>query len=271
MFILKTLGTVLFSGLVAYGGCVLVNLGYDWGYIFANRLVTTTAYPCCSNQGQMAVMSLQYIIFPLIAFWSMGYLTRNEKNVIWPLLLGAVGTTIAYYHLPFVGSSISEKALWPGVAVLTAALSFIGSRRLFKFLQFRMNPAAMFTPVAVTCVAAFACMVFYLVCDWQLPHNEVFETGLYAVLLAAVGYLASRAVKPSGTAGGAFAGFLAALPILVANAMNIGGNLLSLGLDHFSLGANLGYSALASSCMISMAAILACTAGGALYSISARN
>jgi hypothetical protein len=264
MFLLKSIGAVLLSAAVGFGGAMLVDLGYDWGYIYANMVLHGQAF----NQGNLALMTLPYLLFPLFGFWSLGYLTRNEKRALLPFLVGILGSALMYWYVPVEGTPVAN-VVWPSVALITASASFICSRRLFRFLQSRMNASVIYMPAAVALLCTAVCTLPVKLFDFELPKGPGLEMGLYSLLLAAVACFAARGAHPRGTIGGAFAGVLAVLPIMVANAINVGGNLLSLGLDQLHFGADLGPSALLSATFIAVSAIVACVAGGAAGAILA--
>jgi hypothetical protein len=259
MSLLKTAGTVLLSGVIGYGGCILVNLGYDWGYLYANKL--SWGHEC--NQGSMALMSLAYLIFPLLSFWTLGYLTRNATKVWTSLLLAFGGLAVLYPNLPVDGSFLLN-AIWALAAGVTAGLSFFASHKLFKFLQRRLDPTVIFRPAAFVFTAASASALALTYFDSKLPQSPGFELALYSGAVMLIAHAASRCAHPKGTIGGAFAGVLATSPLLLANALNVGGNMLSLGLDNIRLGADLGPSALVSALLISLSAIAASILGGAI-------
>jgi hypothetical protein len=261
MCLVKTIGSVLLSGVVGFGGALLVNTGYDWGYLFATKLAPGEA----CNQGYMALVSLPYLIFPLIAFWSLGYLTRAQH--VWlPLLTAGAGMAAIYHSAPIDGTGLANL-VWPLVAAVTALCSCFTSRNLFQFLQGRMNASVIYRPAAIVAGLASLVSIPFFIFDWDLHPSAVGELGFYAVCLGLLGYVTARAAKAKGTTGGAFAGVLAALPILMANALNIGGNILSLGLDQLHIGANLGPSALLSAAFIGVCGLIACIAGGGMGAI----
>src|SRR5438067_9331580 len=135
---LRAMGRVLASGAIGFGGAALVNCGYDWGYWTTDKLIGQPS-PFASNQGWMAMESLLFCIFPVMAFWALGYLTRKQARVIGPAILALLAMGALYFKLELAAD---EAIGGLTIALCSGILSLFCSRWLYRHLDKRLNAAA---------------------------------------------------------------------------------------------------------------------------------
>ncbi len=268
MSFLRALGAWLVCGLLAYGGCAFVHMGYDWGYYLVEKWLGQPS-PGAVNQGVMALHSLTHIIFPMFAGMYCGIATaisrRQRLGEVGALALGCVPLFVDSLG----GGSRDPLAMLSAlIPIGTAYLFFRFGFSTFRFLQQRLKPLQLYIPGLLVVVPS---AVYGLIASNGMGSGLAYwqEALLYSTAIAASSAIAARLTRAADAEVGVLAGAIANSPILLANLINLVGNLGSLLLDRFHVGADLGWSALASAIAISTLCLASLLVGGALGAVRA--
>jgi hypothetical protein len=256
---LKLVMALLLSAAAAWLGAVTVHVGYDWGYHLIASLYGQAAE---ANQGVMAFTSLLCSIIPMLFGLFLGYFKAAAGAKRGWILAGAAVVLLFLTLVVFSGSPPDFlihplRTAGQTVCGLGAYLGgLIGGQSVYRSLSERMRrpivallPAmAAFLPMAVACSLVAV--------DFRL---ELAAYSFLSLAAAAVSVRLSGAKRWSSVLSIAL---ISILPLVLANMLNLFGNLLSLALDTVAMGAGLGWRALLSAVLISTVALGSALLGG---------
>ncbi|MBS1953592.1 MAG: hypothetical protein JST89_05390 [Cyanobacteria bacterium SZAS-4] len=228
----------------------LVQGGYDWGYAFVDLLVKQDHGV---SQGIVANFSLAHVVLPVCFGILIAGRTRGNHATKLKWIL-SVSMIVATVWDSLVDSDLFLRAL----EVLLAGASGVVAYLLTRWNRARLRvsnltlPDLWNLPVLSTLIASSA-VVAYAASE----NLHAFELIAYAAAIALISYLSRsplRSRRPD------FENALLVLsPIFVCNALNVALNLLSLAIEPFKIGAELGWRALFSAVLIN------CVAWASLY------
>lgn len=255
----KLLMAILLSALSAWCGAMAVHVGYDWGYQLIAKLVGQAAE---ASQGVMAFTSLICSIIPMLFGLFLGYFKAAAgARKFWTV----AGTSVVVLFLALIvySGNPPDFLIHPvrtsvqtvlGLGAFFAGL--LGGQNVYGSLRERMN-----RPIRVLLPA----MVVYLplaVASLLLNLDFRLELALYSILTMLGAFLSVRLSGAKRWGSTLSIALVSTLPIVLANLLNLFGNLLSLSLDTVGIGAGLGWRALLSAVFISTVALSSALAGG---------
>ncbi|HEY9785902.1 MAG TPA: hypothetical protein V6D17_10905 [Candidatus Obscuribacterales bacterium] len=257
---LKLAACSVLAGIFAIGACHFVDVSFDMGYRIVERLFGQAHE---SNQGWTAIYA-QYLVFlPACAAWFMGCCrTFHGRTRKWAVALAIIIAGWIVFVCQNVSSGGSASAAYISMAPLISLSAILGFRSALRFCQAirgRVLPSRLLLPGIVTlCLGSL-----YLVLPPEsLPYNV--SWALHALLLACCAFAVTRIMRIRDTVTGLIAGVFTTMPLLMVNALNVFGNLLSLGLDNFGFGLDLGWRALLSASIIATIYLLSLACGAAI-------
>ena len=231
---------------------LLVRAGYDWGYKLVALLFQQTS---ALNQGIIANFSIAHVVFPVcvgILFAGRVRATHAFK-LKWILLLSIAGAAVW-------DSLVDDDLFLRAAEVLLAALCGVVAYGLTRWNRSRNRisnlslPELWNVPILGTLLASSAiCAVSSS--DRLFP----LEICTYAAGILLISYLCRS--RERSIWADLESALLVLSPIFVCNALNLVGNILSLGLDVFGVGAELGWRALLSALIINLVAFAALVLG----------
>lgn len=253
--------------LVAFSLTNAVNIGYDWGYHAAGSIAGQSN---TANQGIMANLTLGFAILPMIFGLSFGAsIARHRSWRFWlpvGVLLAFVSSAIACIAVDswsfFVRTLLDLEFWFYNVSILTMGILGLG---IGKVLRNAIHGRVRFKPIALA--VAFQSVAFGSLLFWHAqPIRPLLELVIYSTTLFLSAFISSYLSHPKDSFKAIAIPLIASFPIVLANFLNVLMNAVSLPLDQFHIGLQLGGQALLSSVLIFVVAVCALSLGG----ISAR-
>lgn len=257
--IATTSGIIAMSGIIALCGSFAVHMGYDWGYRLVEQFF---GQPTGANQGIWASQSLTFFIMPLffgIAF-SCQYAWSGARKWTRTSLICAFGGVLG---LAYLAGSLNfdigpvEAIVWSLAAVLFGFAGLITGYKTCVALRTRVRMRALLScgTAAITLLA-----LGHLLGSTEIPFG--IEMLLYALIIGASGAWSARFAHARTREAAVLLALVGTMPIMLANLLNLCGNLLCLTLDAVHMGPHLGWQALLSAVAINVLAVSAAAFGG---------
>ncbi len=230
----------------------LVRGGYDWGYKLVDLMVSQDHGV---NQGIIANFSLAHIVFPVCFGILVAGRVRGDHatKLKWILAVSIIGAAIW-------DSLIDDDLFFRAAEILLAGASGVVAYLLTRWNRARLRvsnlnlPELWNLPVLGTLIVSSAIVAFT-----STERLFALEVTAYAGAIGLVSYLSRSSVRSKRPD---FENALLVLsPVFVCNALNVVLNLLSLVIDPFKLGADLGWRALLSAVLINCVSYAALYAG----------
>ncbi len=231
---------------------LLVRAGYDWGYKLVALLFQQTS---ALNQGIIANFSIAHVVFPVcvgILFAGRVRATHAFK-LKWILLLSIAGAAVW-------DSLVDDDLFLRAAEVLLAAVCGLVAYALTRWNRSRNRISNLNLPELWNVPILGTLFISSAICavsssDRLLPV----EICSYAGCILLISYLCRS--RERSLWADLESALLVLSPIFVCNALNLVGNILSLGLDGFGAGADLGWRALLSALTINLVAFAALVLG----------
>lgn len=255
--LLRLAAAVMLSLLVSSVGPQAVNLGYDWGYKLVEQFFGQPA----SNQGIGALLALPFIIAPLFFGLTLGCLKQLCSGSQSWTVAGIVAVFCFLLRGELSASSLSTVNLQ---IICFSLLFYLAGFALSGAVSKRMHTRLRLDRVVVTslCSLVLTSVAPYLIQTTQTNLNWLTELAIYFCLLAMGAAQAARSARARSRTGAVLIAMLASSPFMLANLLNMFATSISFVMDHFGMGLNLGWRAILSASLISVASAFASTAGG---------
>ena len=261
--LLKIAAAVFLSLFVAHTGTLAVNLGFDWGYKLVEQIF---GQPDASNQGIGALLALPIVITPILCgltfgcvkqlcFGSRSWSVAGSAAALCFLLFGVAGPSFGVLDL--LGPQRNIVLTVNCFILLFYYVGYVLSREVSKQLQLRLR----LDKIAVISLCSLA-LISGAAHLTQTNLNWMTELTIYICLLATGAAQAARYTDARNRVGAVMIAILASSPLMLANLFNVLGTCISFFMDHYEMGLHLGWRAILSACLISIATIIASVVGG---------
>ncbi len=241
---------------LGFTGYFVAHLGFDWGYYFVKHFF---GQQHGVNQGVMAIVILYFLIVPMCMAMGLACFDRVRKHPFahsLPLL-----GLLMISQLVVLGTSSSGWDL-PSYLVSTL-VSFAMSFKVSSFFIEQLKGRILLKPLYKSCLLSFSAIgvasMMFTGSVGTLRELMLFGFGLFCA-----SFMASSLAKVKNKTAAVATPVFALAPLVMANVINVLVTSVSLILDQFKIGFELGWEALASACIISLATFAAAAAGGML-------
>ena len=241
---------------LGFTGQFVAHLGFDWGYYFIKHFF---GQQHGVNQGVMAIVILYFLVVPQCMAMGLACFDRVRKHPIAhsvPIL-----ALLMISQLVLLGPSCNG---WDLPIYLSSTLvSFAMSFKVSSFFVEQLKSRILLKPLYKSCLLSFSAIgvasMMFTGSVGTLRELMLFGFGLFCA-----SFMASSLARVKNKTAAVAIPVFALAPLVMANVINLLVTSVSLVLDQFKLGFALGWEALASACIISLATFVAAAAGGLL-------
>lgn len=241
--------TVALSSFFGFAGCALSYIGFDFAYNMVERLAGQP-YQQSMNQAIIALVAQPCLVFPIFLGFSLAYFRARSTGALrWNVALAALVTTeVTLWMVDLLNANVGQLLMNVGWLAAALAVAFTSHRIGLKLLR----NAKAHTGASAALSYLFPAGVLGALCfvDRMPGYDHDLETAAFAALIMVASYTAALLAKPATRKQAIGIALVAVAPVLMVGTVNVAGNLLSLSLDAFNAGANLGMSSLASAVML---------------------
>jgi len=244
--------TVTALAIMTVSSVYLVRGGYDWGYKIVDLMFSQQA---ALNQGIIANFSIAHVVFPVcLGILIAGRVRGNHATKLkWILAVSIIGAAVW-------DSLVDDDLFFRAAEIAVAAVSGVVAYTMTRWNRARLRVSNLNLPVlwnwqVLGTLTVSSTIVAFTSTDRLFPVELI----AYASSIGLISYLSRasmRCKRPEFESA-----LLVLSPVFVCNALNVILNLISLGLDQFKLGADLGWRALLSAVLINCVAYLALYVG----------
>lgn len=256
---IKLIVALAVSAVFAFVANCAIQVGYDWGYHLVERFAGQVYE---SNQGWGAIYSSLFFAMPMFFGFAFGCfqrawnVTRRVRTASFTLALAAILSWCGCLMLGSDDFSVVAKLCWTLPSILFGAFGLWLGFHYYRELRRRVHLRTLLI-FGIGCLMIVGSPKLF-----QADVPYIAELFLCTTALFATGAGVSYFARPRHRSGAVLMSFASMFPILIANILNIVGNLLCLSLDCFGVGPHLGWRALASALFINILTFGAATYGG---------
>ncbi len=237
--------TVALSSFFGFAGCALTYVGFDFAYNMVERFAGQP-YQQSMNQAIIALVAQPCLVFPIFLGFSLAYFRARSAGALrWNVAMATIVTTeVTLWMVDLLNANVGQLLMNVGWLVAALCVAFASHRIGLKLL--RNNKAH--DGAAASLSYLFPAGVLGALCfvDRMPGYDHDLETFAFALLLMIASFTANLLAKPATRKQAIGVALVVAAPVLMVGTVNVVGNLFSMMLDTFNVGANLGVTSLMS-------------------------
>lgn len=242
---------------LAAAGFFVAHLGFDWGYYFVKHFF---GQQHGVNQGVMAIVILYFLIVPMCMGMGLACFDRVRKH---PFAHSLPLLALLMISQTFILGTSSSHGWELPAYLLSTLVSFALSFKTSAFFVEQLKSRILLKPLYKSCLVSFSAIgiasMLFTGSVGTLRELLIFGFGLICA-----SFMASSLAKVKNKTAAVAIPIFALAPLVMANVINVIITSFSLVLDQFKLGFELGWEALLSACIISLATVAATSIGGLL-------